>query len=322
MIEAENDCHMTKIFKTADLSHLNDNASTRKWINDENKQILTVDSNVGIEQNGMNPSTFDEFENIPKIDCSPVSNPRLCEHINKNEPHQFHPTSEEWVEDPYNQETDSARIKDLKQTDQEQNHVKSRKPSEESLEEREVYHYDDDDIKRDAADSRVAFVVHIALFFFFLIFVVAVAISLIMAAQYGFIVLVAILSLLCLVIPLVYIINKAISDDTKFKPIQRQFRRWQAIATAVVVQEIKNFQLDVNEHLLLTDGDTDDYQSHSARDGKNKTRKKKGARSFLFGLVKPLFGKKRRGTSFKFGKRKKQEGDDGDYVPPAENILS
>ena len=43
-------------------------------------------------------------------------------------------------------------------------------------------------------------------------------------------------------------------EDARLKPVRRQIRRWKAVATAVVLKEIRDFQLDWNEHLLLTDG--------------------------------------------------------------------
>lgn len=100
-------------------------------------------------------------------------------------------------------------------------------------------------------------------------------------------------------------------QDRVMRPVRRKIRRWHAIATAVVVNEIKDFQLDIQDHLLLTNGDTgagiyeSEYEDNTTTTGNRKRRR--GPRSKLFGiLVKPLLKKK---SNFRFGRKKKSSNE-------------
>mmetsp|Transcript_17634 Transcript_17634/g.24873 ORF Transcript_17634/g.24873 Transcript_17634/m.24873 type:complete len:358 (+) Transcript_17634:45-1118(+) len=189
--------------------------------------------------------------------------------------------------------------------------------------EKDNYHYDDEDIRRDAADHHVALIVHIALMFFFGLFVVAIIISGFLVSQYGFVSLVAIISLLTIVFGCTYFVMKLLTSDAKLRPVQRKLRRWRAIAAAVVVQEIRNFQLDMNEHLLLMDGDVGgDNDSLDETNVGSDVKKKRKSRSIVFGFIKPLLKRKNGKRRFKGFSKKKEahtEGikdEDKKYIPP------
>ena len=110
-------------------------------------------------------------------------------------------------------------------------------------------------------------------------------------------------------------------------------KRWQAIATAVVVQEIQQFQIELNEHLLLTDGTSSfDYDDTTTDDTlpnkenlndvnesntKPRRRTKRQGKSVLFALVKPFIGKKRSRPKFPFGLNKGKKKEDSSYVAPS-----
>lgn len=172
------------------------------------------------------------------------------------------------------------------------------------------FNYDDEDIQRDAADDTIVLIVHIALAFFILLFFVALTVSIIIVGQYGFLIFMMVCALLFLGLTIGYFVSKIMDRDRVLKPVRRKIRRWHAIATAVVVKEMKDFQLDIQDHLLLTNGpsgDTDMYgYSHHGEDdinGIGSGMKRKGSRSKIFKIfVKPLLKKK---NSLRFGRQKK-----------------
>jgi hypothetical protein len=123
-----------------------------------------------------------------------------------------------------------------------------------------------------------------------------------------------------------YFVSKIMDKDEVLRPVRRKIRRGHAVATAVVIKEIQDFHLDLNEHLLLTNGtvqedDMDDrvYEMMN-EDGRwngqssssKKTRGRRGGhRSKVFGfLVKP-FLKEKNGKRFRFRKKKKSEEENG-----------
>ena len=192
-------------------------------------------------------------------------------------------------------------------------------------------HFEDEDIQRDAANEIVAVIVHMALLFFMLLFMGVIIFSIFVVSSYGFVTFTAFGSIVFIIaITSYYCIGQVILNDKTLRPVRKKMKRWQAIATAVVVQEIQQFQIELNEHLLLTDGtssfdqdDTtiDDTLPNQEFNGPNKSktqtrqRTKRQGKSILFALVKPFIGKKRSKPKFPFGKRKKKE--DNSYVAPS-----
>lgn len=176
-------------------------------------------------------------------------------------------------------------------------------------EKKEDFDFDDEEIQLLAADKTVAFIVYASLAFFVLIFLGAMVACICIVDKFGFLtfVLVTILSLLVLGIGIFS--SKAMDKDRILKPVRRKIRRAHAVATAVILNELKGFQLDMHDHLLLTDS-----SSYHADDGSNRgpgglKTKRRGPRSKIFKLlVKPLLkGKKK----FRFGKKRKN-ADTGD----------
>ena len=113
--------------------------------------------------------------------------------------------------------------------------------------------------------------------------------------------------------------------------------RWRAIAKAVVVNEIVNFRLDMQEHMLLTDGrdcgddDEEGYYEEMGGDAPAATDSARAtnasadgkSRSVIFGLLVKPFVKGRKKIR-KLGRKKKTNTsnpatqDAGSaYTPPA-----
>ena len=148
--------------------------------------------------------------------------------------------------------------------------------------------YTDDDIQRDAANIAVMAMVNIALIFFAGLFVCAVAGSILLMGHFGFVTFTIILCLVAIVIGTVLWVIQIVDHDRKLKPVKRKMKRWQAIAKAVVVNEIENFKLDWQEHLMLTNGgDGDDYDDYQEMDddGENNVEGALGAISASAGAV-------------------------------------
>ena len=194
--------------------------------------------------------------------------------------------------------------------------------------------YTDQDIQRDASSIAVMAAVNVALLFFAGLFACAVAGSILFMGQFGFVTLCLVLFLVGIVGGTVAWIVTIIAGDEKLRPVRRKMDRWQAIAKAVVVNEIVNFRLDMQEHMLLTDGrdcgdDEEGYyeemgEAPAATDSVRATNASTDgkSRSVIFGLlVKPFVKKMKR----KLGRKKKkstsstpatQEAGSA-YIPPA-----
>ena len=193
--------------------------------------------------------------------------------------------------------------------------------------------YTDQDIQRDASSIAVMAAVNVALLFFAGLFACAVAGSILFMGQFGFVTPCLVLFLVGIVGGTVAWIVSIIAGDEKLRPVRRKMDRWQAIAKAVVVNEIVNFRLDMQEHMLLTDGrDCDDDEegyyeemgeapeaTDSARATNASTDGK--SRSVIFGLLVKPFVKGRKKIKRNFGRKKKstpatQEAGSA-YIPPA-----
>ena len=194
------------------------------------------------------------------------------------------------------------------------------------------YNYDDEEIQRDAANDTVACIVYLALGFFMVLFFGVTVAIIIIVGKYGFVVCIILSVLLFIVLLLGHIIVHFMEQDRVLRPMKKKMRRWHAIATAVVVNELKNFHLDLNDHLLLTYDenyqDDDHYDSDNngsaTNDGKSRMRwrgggrRRGGPRSKLFGLlVQPLL-KKKNGQA-RFPRRRKKNANDNAV---AENVTA
>ena len=193
--------------------------------------------------------------------------------------------------------------------------------------EKDDYHFDDEEIQKDAADEMVAIVVHIALGFFVLLFFGALVAAIIIVGKYGFLTFVLVASLMMTAVTIGYFVSRMLDQDKVLRPVRRKIRRWHAVATAVVVQEIRDFQLDLNEHLLLTNGDGDgDADAHEdgfynmmddhgqvGGSAASETKTKR-TRSKIFGILVKPFLKKKKGYKFRFG-RKKKNAETNEQIP-------
>lgn len=266
----------------------------------------------------------DEVSNDPKQDEGPMEMP---DEWSSREPAQV--TNND---DP---ENDSANKKQQEQlnTDDSDNAFFGDKQQEQNAEESESFSPDDPEIQQDAAERYVACIVHVMLFFFIALAVISAILALILVSQYGFFAVVVISLLMIIVVGIVMFVDKAMKDQAEWKPVRRKIQRWKALATAVVLKEIRDFQLDWNEHLLLTDGsdynlyeeddevpamDVDTAAAAAAKDAKPK--KKRGGRSAIFKVVKPFLkvgGRRRRKRKEKEAAAASAQGDPADgYIPP------
>jgi len=199
-------------------------------------------------------------------------------------------------------------------------------------EEKDDYHYDDEEIQKDAANELVALVVHIALGFFMLLFFGSLVVAILIVGAYGFLTFVLIISLMLMAISIGYFVSRMLDKDKVLKPVRRKIRRWHAVATAVVVQEIRDFQLDLREHLMLTNGgdaeeengvynrmdDNGQVGGSASAAAAGTHTKRKGSRSKVFGMLVKPFLKKKKGHKFRFGRKKNNAEandlpDDGDH---------
>ena len=197
--------------------------------------------------------------------------------------------------------------------------------------------YTDQDIQRDASSIAVMAAVNVALLFFAGLFACAVAGSILFMGQFGFVTLCLVLFLVGIVGGTVAWIVSIIAGDEKLRPVRRKMDRWQAIAKAVVVNEIVNFRLDMQEHMLLTDGrdcgdDEEGYyeemgEAPEATDSVRATNTNDGkSRSVIFGLlVKPFVKGRKKMLKRKLGRKKKKSTSSNPatqeagsaYIPPA-----
>lgn len=163
---------------------------------------------------------------------------------------------------------------------------------------------DDQEIQQDAANDRVACLVHLALIFFAALLVTATALCAVVVAKFGLIAFGFVGLLVLLFVSLIAFVNKVLRDDTKLTPVRRQLQRWQAVAAAVVLQEMRNFQLDWHEHLLLTDGNVsyqDEVEEKEEEDInaalQQTARGKQSGKSIIFRMaIKPFLSMRGRRT--------------------------
>ena len=188
------------------------------------------------------------------------------------------------------------------------------------LEEEEDFNFDDDEVQKDAANDVVAFMVLSALSLFLFLFFVAAVFIIIIVGKYGFLVFIILSVLSTFVIIFVRFTLGVIEKDRVLRPMKKKMRRWHAIATAVIVNEMKNFHLDLNDHLLLTyddnyndDDGTKNNDHSSSRD--NNNRKWKKPRSRIFRIFVQPFLKKKNGNK-RFSKSNKTKNNDKFDVEP------
>lgn len=191
--------------------------------------------------------------------------------------------------------------------------------AQEKFHEPDDFDYDDDEIQRDAANEWAALIVHLALGFFLLLFFCCIVFSILVVSQYGFVAFMALTSLVLIVLGLAYFVAITIAEDSIMRPARKKLRRFHAIATAVAINELRNIQLDIYDHLMLENevGNSNDEdvneispnQSNSSvqneKDGKSRRKRRRIPRSALFGVIVAPFLKKKKAKKFKFDKKKR-----------------
>jgi len=193
---------------------------------------------------------------------------------------------------------------------------------------------DDDDaidlekVKQDAANDAVAMGIFAALGFFIVLFSSTMVMVILLVSKYGVVAWVSVSSLCFLLCGGGFLTYKYISKEKKMRKAHKNILYWKEVAVQVVLNEIEAFQIEMNEHLMITDGEDEydtednfnDYQpmhaesrnpsftqekgddnfrqnpsSSSSKDSK-KTKKKK---SVLFGMIKPFLSKKKKDNTSK-----------------------
>lgn len=145
---------------------------------------------------------------------------------------------------------------------------------------------DNETIVIDASNQRVACIVHIALVFFSVLVGVAVVLVFSLVQQFGLLALVLTSVLVMAVLGLACFLDNVMKEDKKWKPLRNKIRHWQSVTKAVLVQEFKQFQLDWNEYLLLTDGKMEYNANEENIESAQKPKRQQ--RSMLFRVMKPL----------------------------------
>jgi hypothetical protein len=183
-------------------------------------------------------------------------------------------------------------------------------------------------VKKDAADKIVSMIVHFALAFFIVLAAVASFLAITLVTQFGFLTFMIVSLLLMVFCGIAWFVDHVMQEDAKWKPVRKQIRHWKAVATQVVLNEVRMFQLDWNEHLLLTDGktdddlygdDDDDIATVIAKAARNEDKPKQNRRkSVLFKMVKPFLrvgGRRRRKRQEEAAAQSAAAATDS-YVPP------
>ena len=185
--------------------------------------------------------------------------------------------------------------------------------------EQDDFDYDDDEIQRDAANYWVAMAIHLALAFFLILFFCCIAGSILVVSQYGFVAFSALATLVFAFFGMFYFVTATIAEDSIMRPARRKLRRIHAIATAVAINELRNIQLDIYDHLMIENGSYESESTSEHVDSSVKTervpriKKRRIPRSALFGkIIAPLL-KRKNGKKFKIG-RKKQGTDSTEQV--------
>jgi hypothetical protein len=167
-----------------------------------------------------------------------------------------------------------------------------------------------DQIGMDATNQRVACVIQLALTFFCVLIAVVVVMVFTMVQQYGLLALGFTLVVVMAVAGLAYFLDKVIKEDQNWKPIRRKIQYWQGVTKAVIAKEMRDFQLDWNEYLLLTDGKAV-YDAYDEEDINLAGKPTKKHRSALFRMVKPLFRIRNLGR-----RKKKSAPESTTYMAP------
>jgi len=167
----------------------------------------------------------------------------------------------------------------------------------------------EEDIQIDVASQIVTYFVYIAVVFCSLLFVAIVIFTISVARRYG-VVTFAVLGLLLFIATFIGIfVYKILQEDEGMEPLRRKLQQWNVIATTAVVREIQNFQLDMKENLLLTDGggqweddNVDEAHQVESDNGKRQKKRRGGDRNKIFGVAFKSFLKKKDGKKrFNFG---------------------
>ena len=214
--------------------------------------------------------------------------------------------------------------------------------------EKDDYNYDDYEIQKDAANETVAMIIHAALFFFLILLFGTLVACILIVGKYGFLTFVFIATIVCATLGIGYFVSSLMDEDRVLKPVRRKIRKMHAIATAVAIQEMKDFHYDMNEHFfMLTNGDADangdvsgsgsvsvsgdpsgsnDYgridedgnfsfdPQSDASHAQSTTKKRRGPRSKVFGMLVKPFLKKKNGQRFNFSRKKKAKQKESDHV--------
>jgi hypothetical protein len=148
------------------------------------------------------------------------------------------------------------------------------------------------------ADRVAAWAIHIALIFFCGLVIASVLISFTVIRKYGFVTLLALLTMLVFVGFLAAFVDRTIlSKNPKLRPIRQKIAATIEATKGLLVEEYYLLLQDWNEHLLLTQGQ-DQYQPYNegSNNGTNTRLPSPSVvhgrkRSKIFKIVKPFLGR-------------------------------
>jgi len=194
---------------------------------------------------------------------------------------------------------------------------------------------DRDAMQRDEANDTVALTIFLFLFLFGCLFVFSTALIITFVIKFGVIEFTA-LSVLCFIVLVGgWFLAKNIIEESKMQHAKKTIVYWKEIAEVVIIEEMRRFKFEWNEHYLLTNDECNESNEINERRDGNETnfvkelnnenrnidsfetveKKAKEGKSILFRLVKPFLSK-RKAASQRMKKDKKGTRTSSAYDPP------
>ena len=181
--------------------------------------------------------------------------------------------------------------------------------------------YEDSYKRLEQADHEhiAAWAIHVALIGFCLLVLVAVLLSFLVISKYGFVTMCAMLMIILFFVFLMYFVDKTIlKENKKLKPIRQKIVNVVQAAQQAVVEEYKLFQIDWNEHYLITNGESEDSADHETDEEQPSpgTPAKNKKQSAVFHMIKPLLRIRRKLFRRKRGNKQQESSNTEEYEPP------
>ena len=154
---------------------------------------------------------------------------------------------------------------------------------------------------------KIAAIVHISLMFFTLLFVLAIVGAVFLVRRYGFVILLAVILIATLFLGMSYFVGYLILEEEKLKQGRLTVEKWQRIAKAVVLEEMKLFKMDFQEQFLLMNEPANNYDNEEAMHMNEEVKPRK--RSKILGVLLAPFGGFRKRRKLKKRMKETQESE-------------